>query len=284
MPTVKGLAPGWRELCPYACTCSRHVPTPGQRSGVGRNRLRGAAGSVLRACGCAPVHAPLRADVWRLPWSVRGPDRSHRLSGWGKPPPHSPRAAVRPGSGDAPGPAAPPPPPEAGPAVPVRRGTRGRPSPLVPLPSPSAPDLPVRPVSGREAVVPPRNVPGRGRLPCAWSDLLHSCPLRPPFAALARRTERGAPARRGRLAPEPGARASPALRALAPPRTPPPYAACAASPAGPRTARAGNSYGRRSPAPGQRSRRRPAGAGDGDGAGRAGPLGQSDIWPNGIGQ
>lgn len=53
--------------------------------------------AVPRACGRAPAHAPARHEEGAFPWESRGSARCRRTVGWGTPPPHSPRAAVRAG-------------------------------------------------------------------------------------------------------------------------------------------------------------------------------------------
>lgn len=65
MPTVKGCHGGWRDLCPYACTCGGHVPPSCCPARDGRNRARGSpvrvvSRSVFPCPSCVAVRPPMR--------------------------------------------------------------------------------------------------------------------------------------------------------------------------------------------------------------------------------
>lgn len=73
MPTVKGCHGGWRDLCPYACTCGGHVPPSCCPARDGRNRARG------------PRSGWFRGPFFRAPrvWPCARPCACPALSGSG---------------------------------------------------------------------------------------------------------------------------------------------------------------------------------------------------------
>lgn len=81
-------------------TCHPHA-APRETAGIVRG-VPGPGGFAVRfsvplVCGRAPAHAPARRCRAAVRWESRGSARCTGSVGWGTPPPHSPRAAVRAG-------------------------------------------------------------------------------------------------------------------------------------------------------------------------------------------